>query len=47
MERFCVEFSIRFIFCRWVTGEKSEVDEGVRVRMVVKDIARGVVIVRV
>ena len=41
MERFCAEFSTRPIPCRWVTGEKPEADEGVRARMVVKDIARG------
>ena len=29
------------ITCRWVTNEKPESDEGVRARIVVKDIARG------
>ena len=41
MERFCAEFGTRPIPCRWVTGKKPEADEGVRARMVVKDIARG------
>ena len=41
MEAFCAKFGIKPIPCRWVTGEKPEADEGVRARMVVKDIARG------
>ena len=38
MESFCAKFGIKPIPRRWVTGEKPEADEGVRARMVVKDI---------
>ena len=40
-EEFCKLHGVKPIACRWVTNEKPESDEGVRARIVVKDIARG------
>ena len=40
-EEFCKLHGVKPITCRWVTNEKPESDEGVRARIVVKDIARG------
>ena len=40
-EDFCKLHGVKPIACRWVTNEKPESDEGVRARIVVKDIARG------
>ena len=39
-EEFCKLHGVKPITCRWVTNEKPESDEGVRARIVVKDIAR-------
>ena len=41
MTAFCEKHGIKPIPCRWVTAEKPEAAEGVRARIVVKDIARG------
>ena len=41
MTAFCEKHGIKPIPCRWVTAEKPEAAEGVRARMVVKNIARG------
>ena len=38
---FCKRHGVKPITCRWVTNEKPESEEGVRARIVVKDIARG------
>ena len=38
---FCKRHGVKPIACRWVTNEKPESEEGVRARVVVKDIARG------
>ena len=40
-EEFCKLHGVKPITYRWVTNEKPESDEGVRARIVVKDIARG------
>ena len=39
-EEFCKLHGVKPIACRWVTNEKPESDEGVRARIVVKDIAQ-------
>ena len=41
-EEFCKLHGVKPLTCRWVTNEKPESDEGVRARIVVKDIAKAV-----
>ena len=38
---FCKKHKVKAIPCRWVTNAKPESAEGVRARIVVKDIAKG------